>query len=252
MKYTILAAFFAAICTIPVLSQVRNKNYQQIITNFIGHIKQNNKSALSSTVRYPLDREYPIPSVKTEQEFISRYNAIFDDSLRNIIIKSSPLKDWNEMGWRGLMLKDGMVWLDYDGKLLAVNYQSATEKKQRQNLLSKDTSRLYSSLRQFKAPVAILKTKKFITRIDDMGNGKYRYASWSIRNKMTDKPDLIITNGIVTMEGNGGNHTYTFTNGVYKYECKFIVIGEENDPPARLNITKGGAMILSLPATLQN
>ena len=64
-------------------------------------------------------------------------------------------------GWRGIMLDDGILWMDYDGKITAVNYQSKYEKKLAKKLTSKVKGDLSSDLRHnFKGEVYKFKNKK--------------------------------------------------------------------------------------------
>jgi hypothetical protein len=83
------------------------------------------------------------------------------------------------------------------------------------------------------ATIEILETEKFRIQIDIVNNGKYRYTSWSKGKKMTDKPDLIIDNGIkkcwcewgycdCNETYDGGNDAvlgkrYIFKSGEYEY-----------------------------------
>jgi len=48
------------------------------------------------------------------------------------------------MGWKGLMLSNGMVWLDANGKVIAINYLSIAEKKIKSGLVEKRTKMLIS------------------------------------------------------------------------------------------------------------
>ena len=84
-----------------------------------------------------------------------------------------------------------------------------------------------------------------------MSDGSYRYASWTLKNQMTEKPDLIIQNGIYIPEGSGGNHTYEFKNGNYTYDCSIIILGEEDSPPARLIVYNGEKEVLTQNARLK-
>ncbi|MCF6407308.1 hypothetical protein L3C95_30720 [Chitinophaga filiformis] len=231
-------------------SQTITAEYQALISKFIADVKRQDKEALSRKIVFPLKREYPLPPIKNKQEFLSRYNEVFDDSLVKSIVTSAPGKDWQKMGWRGLMLRNGQLWLNEDGKLIAVNYQSAAEGKKRALLVDKDRKLVYSSLKDFKRPVCLVETGKFRVRIDEMSDGTYRYASWSLKNKQSDKPDLIIENGEFIPEGTGGNHRYEFKNNGYVYNCSFTVLGVGNEPPAELRIYKGEKEILYQPATI--
>ena len=114
-------------------SQDLKPEYQKFITSFIANVKSNNKAGVAGFISFPLEREYPIPTVKNKADFIKKYDQIFDDKLKNEIIKSNPAKDWSEMGWRGIMLNQGTLWIDSDGKIISINYQSQIEKDLKTN-----------------------------------------------------------------------------------------------------------------------
>ena len=225
--------------------------YQKFVINFINQVKNNNKDNISNMIAFPLHRDYPIKSIKDKKEFIERYDEIFDDSLKNKIIKSNPAKDWAEVGWRGIMLYSGDLWLDEDGRLIAINYQSKSEKLMKEKLIETDRKSIYPSLQSYESPVFILKTAKYLIRIDYLGKEKFRYASWAITKTMNDKPDLILENGICVFHGSGGNHSYEFKNEGYIYECKIIEMGAKGSPPAKLTIFKGDKDILNQNATIE-
>ncbi len=173
---------------------------------------------------------------------------MFDAKLIDMIINSSPDKDWSAVGYRGMMLFSGDVWLDYDGTLLAVNYQSAYEVKEMQRLIAADKARLYKPLRNFKQPVCMLQTDRHMVRIDQMNDNTYRYTSWKKAHSMNEKPDIVVLNGEFVPQGSGGNHSYVFKNGAYTYECEIIIISEDNAPPAYLTVYKSGKKIQSAAA----
>ncbi|WP_394772974.1 hypothetical protein [Flavobacterium sp.] len=231
-------------------SQDLKPEYQKFIKSFIDNVKNGKREAVAGIIKYPLEREYPIPTIKNKAEFIKRYDQIFDATLKNKIIKSNPAKDWSEMGWRGIMLNQGDIWIDTDGRLVAINYQSQFEMNLIDKLIAEEKGKLNPVLANFKEPVTILETSKFKIRIDDLGNDNYRYASWSLKQSMSEKPDLIITNGKFIQDGTGGNHSYEFKKGNYIYTCDIIVLGEKDSPPARLIITQNGKEILNQDAEI--
>jgi hypothetical protein len=222
---------------------LESKNVK-IVSTFIEYIKNDNKEKLSTMLHFPLNREYPLPSINNKKDFLKKYNEIFDSNLINIIKKSSATEDWSEVGWRGIMLSNGLMWLDYDGKIIAVNYQSNVEKLNRKNIIEKDKKLLHKSLRVFKEPVLLWETKNYKIRIDNLGNNKYRYSSWNINKLQSEKPDLILNNGLVTFEGNAGNHFYEFKNGIYKYRCNVWELGANDTPKGELFIYKNDNEIL--------
>ena len=216
----ILLLLFLTINLVRAFGQGMTKEQERLVKDFIDCVKNHNVEKLSTKVAYPFNRQYPIPSIKNKEDFLKRYDEVFDDKLTKLIVDSDPLKDWSAVGWRGIMLLNGELWLDYDGTLITVNYQSAVEAKKMNELIQLEKSQLYAALKEFKLPVHILETTKYRIRIDDMGNYTYRYASWKIDSKMSDKPDLIILNGEFVSAGSGGNHSFEFTNGAYKYHVK--------------------------------
>jgi hypothetical protein len=128
--------------------------------------------------------------------------------------------------------------------------QPVTETPKQENGTNAGKNMLHESLRAFKQLVFVLETSKFRIRIDDMGNDHYRYASWSINKDMSAKPDLVIENGEMTMEGTMGDKRYSFHNGAFTYECLTNTMGEEGSPPVILTISKGDKEIASQDAKI--
>jgi hypothetical protein len=226
------------------------EDHQEVVREFIGWVKSGQKDSLAKHTRFPLRREYPIPSVKTRAEFIARYNDIFDKTITDKIVKSNPATDWEEVGWRGIMFGRGEIWIDTDGSLIGVNYQSQAEAKQMKALTDQDRKSVHPSLQRFETLEYVVETKTYRIRIDEISQGIYRYASWKLDKPMTEQPDLILKKGKLNFEGSGGNHNYVFKNGQYCYEIYFIELGEDDAPPARLYVRKGDNEILVEDATI--
>jgi TM2 domain-containing membrane protein YozV len=186
------------------------------VQTFVRLVGTADKEKLADIVSYPLSREFPIPAIKNKSEFVQRYKEIFDDSLAFVIVSSNLENDWSEIGWRGIMLNDGLVWLSAEGLLTAVNYHSAVENAGLQKLIEKDKARLYESLREYKKPVCVLETKKYLIRIDEMGENDYRYAAWNKGTQMSEKPNIIMR-GTLDVEGSMGSESFVFNNGNYQY-----------------------------------
>lgn len=110
--------------------------------------------------------------------------------------------------------------------------------------------KLHKSISSFGRNIHIVKTKKFLIRIDEMNDGSNRYASWAIGSDMSQKPDLIINNGEYVREGTGGNHSFIFKNKEYEYNCDFNVLAEDGVPDAYLRVLKNGKEILKQDGTV--
>lgn len=232
------------------IGQSLKKEYQAGIIKIIDCLKNNRKEQLADLVAYPLQRPYPLPPIKNKKEFLVRFDEIFDDTLKRLIIQSKPATDWSEVGWRGIMLHQGEVWVDLEGTITAINYQSQAEMAHKKELIEADKKKLYPSLASYKAPLYILETKKFRIRIDELSEDRYRYASWPLSKSMSEKPDLVLTNGEWFFEGSGGNHRIEFRNAGYKYVCSIIKLGTVDSPDAVLTVYKGEQEILSQDAQL--
>jgi hypothetical protein len=104
---------------------------------------------------------------------------------------------------------------------------------------------LHSSIRKFNSLVGIYDIEKFKIRIDNLGNGYYRYVSWTKGKTMADKPDLIIENGKITGKMEYGNsYQYVFENQNYIYSIN-LCLGCE-DYQEFLLIEQNGKQILGL------
>jgi hypothetical protein len=241
----IIGLILSASIVFPGIIFSQDSNYTKVVIQFIDRVKKDSIEKIAEHTSYPFIRQTPLPDIKSKKDFERHYHEVFDDSLVNLIVHSDIKNDWAEMGWRGIMFLNGEVWLDYNGSLQAVNYESKIEQQKRDSLVSIDKSKLYPALQKFQSPVLYWSTKSFKIRIDDLGDYNYRYASWSASKKQSDKPDLVIMHGKVEFDGSGGNHDYVFKNDGYTYVCSVIVMGEEGSPTDVLTISKNGKEILN-------
>lgn len=176
-------------------------------------------------------------------DFKKRFDQIFDSKSINQI-STSRIEQWSDVGWRGIMLDNGVLWIDTDGRIIAFNYQSPFEAHQKQKIILNEKKNLFSTLRQYKLPVYKFTTQNYLIRIDQLKNGKYRYASWKLGKKESTKPDLVLTNGEISMDGSGGNHTITFKKGEFNYIIYRKIIGEKASPEINLTVEQNNKLIL--------
>ncbi|QWL80072.1 hypothetical protein HQ395_15565 [Aeromonas hydrophila] len=221
--------------------------YRPLVQKVIDAAKGRDPQVLARQMKYPFKQEYPIPVIKSPSEMVTRFDEVFDDAILNSIASSRVGQDWQAMGWRGIMLGSGEVWLDFDGKVIGINHQTAQAAKLKAELIARQKSELHPSVREYKSPELMWQTAKFTIRIDELGDGRYRYASWAKGKALSDKPDLVLSNGTVRVEGTGGNHTYLFTSGPYRYECVVTVLGERGMPPGELVVYQNEVAIMHQP-----
>ena len=240
--------FFLIIFSLLTIAGAARATYEYdypAIRQFIYWVETDNREALSKHVEYPLSRRNPIPDIENAEEFIERYDEIFDEKLISMIVNSDLGEDWKGAGWRGVMLKLGKVWLHYNGELHAINYMSDFEKAKQVELIDEDRTRLHPTVNEFNHPVLEWKTKSFIIRIDDMDDWDYRYTSWSIDKQLSDQPDIVLYNGGLHHQGSGGNHNYDFKNGEYIYRVDVNRLGKYSyeEYPGTLDIYEAEKLI---------
>ncbi|GAA66673.1 hypothetical protein [Pseudoalteromonas sp. BSi20429] len=221
------------------------QKYHEFVLPVIAAFESDDKAAIASLVYYPLKRRYPIPDIKNEAEFINRFDEVFDDELVAVIGSSNINTDWESGGWRGIMLNNGVMWVDTDGKIIAVNTQNTKEQALAKSLIEQGKQSLHASINTFEKPVLDWKTANYHVRVDDLGEHNFRYAVWGINKKPSDKPDMVLLNGDITFEGSGGNHHYTFKNGRYSYVLQVTIIGCDTSPPGWLEVYKDDERLLS-------
>jgi hypothetical protein len=219
------------------------------IKSLIALFKKKDIDGISNKVSYPLYRQYPIPHIKDKEEFIKRFSEVFDQILIDKIA-NSEISQWSEVGWRGIMLDNGDLWIDTDGVITSVNYQTGFEKNLITSLIANEKGNLHTSLKTFKSPIYKIKTKIYLIRIDEVTDYNYRYAAWKVDEKETSKPDLVLNNGQIEYQGSGGNHVITFVNGIYTYKIYRNVIGTDTSSDITLEVEENGKIILKTDGTL--
>jgi hypothetical protein len=221
--------------------------FENIVKKFIKVASSNDRKALANLVSYPLQRRVPLPSIDNPKQFLEAYDEILDENILKAISTSRVSADWSEMGWRGTMFQNGSLWLDEEGRITAINYQTEKEKRKHAELIEIDKKQLHSSLRDFVKPVLEWETPKYRIRIDQITDEKFRYAVWPVQKKTSEMPDLVLQNGTVTFDGSGGNHHYEFKSGEVLYRCFVWVIGDTDTPPGEIEVYKRNKLVLNQP-----
>ena len=202
--------------------------YIDDIRKVINTIKGGSEKKIASLVKYPLTMSYPVPDINNEEEFIERFEEVFDEAILEKIASSST-DDWNTVGWRGIMFDNGMAWIDYDGLIKAVNYQSEKEKQIQNELIEKERATLHISVQEFMHPLHHVYIDNDIVRVDKMPDDSFRLVIWKDKD-VTQQPDLVISNGVIEFHGSGGGASYLFKDKNYTYDFGDPYIGSKADP----------------------
>ena len=88
-----LIAFLLSQATLTTVFADYEMDYPAI-RQFIYWVETDNRVALSKHVEYPLSRSHPIPDIENAEEFIERYDEIFDEKLISMIVNSDLGEDW--------------------------------------------------------------------------------------------------------------------------------------------------------------
>lgn len=192
----------------------------KIAQNFKDAIKTNNAAVVARYVEYPLVLQRPLPQIKNEQEFVKYYGMLFDEPLKKAIVDSKD-ESWESVGWRGIMLDSGLLWLTDEGKLKAINNMTAQEQEFIDNWNKKDRESLYQGLRQFSENIYLFETAEKVGRIDEIEISddiySYRLALWQKGQTMSQKPEVMVDGGTVEVMGSAGNEQYEFKQGEETY-----------------------------------
>lgn len=217
------------------------EHVQQLIALF----EAQNIHDIANKINYPLLRQYPIAPINNRHEMIQRFDAVFDHNIMDRIAHSS-MEQWSAVGWRGLMLDDGIVWLDSEtGNIIAINYETEKEKMHWNALIKKQKQSLHPSLQAFERPVCDVTSPENRIRVDAMGGDIYRLALWKLNATALAKPDIVIKNGELVYDGSGGNHYYRFVAGNTSYTLYRNVLRNTDMSEFTLEIEKDGELISS-------
>lgn len=210
------------------------------VQKFKDAIKTDDPQIIAKYVIYPYKTHHPLPAINNEADFIKNHDLILDDELKQVINDSKP-EDWTSVGWRGIMLYSGLIWINTDGKLVAVNYRTEKEQDYAAKWYENDKNTIHESLRQYDKNIYIFNTDTKLGRIDKINSErgeKYRLALWSKDDEMSAKPQVLVSEGTVAHYGSANNTEYNFKSDEYKYIFYITNVGPEDMVPYELGIYK--------------
>tara|TARA_R110002094_G_scaffold134094_3_gene126415 strand:+ start:389 stop:1165 length:777 start_codon:yes stop_codon:yes gene_type:complete len=100
-----------------------SKPVSQVISEFIADVAENDPGLLAKRIKYPLLGFDNWPNIESSEEFVKSYGDIFDVKFIEAIKDSNIDIDWGGRVWEGIMFRNGDLWLDFDGNIIAINYR---------------------------------------------------------------------------------------------------------------------------------
>ena len=181
-------------------------------------IKEDKARELSALIDYPLGRENPLPDIKSSADFISHFKIIFDYSFKQQLSRYNDSDIFERNGVYGLVggSFSGEIWINDNGKIIAINYSSPEEQRLKEKLTEEIKLKIHPSVKNWRKNILVWKSDKLLIRIDDTDKG-LRYVCWGQGHNMSEKPDLILYNGLEEQRGTMGGWTWTFRNGNWSY-----------------------------------
>ena len=110
----------------PSLIPERYLSPENNIKHFVKALAERDADALKEHVGFPFKREYPLHPIKTIEEFVAAIPQLFEEE---DIKGMQDIDEWESVGWRGYMYKNGLVWLSEDFCLTAAGGWRGSEKE---------------------------------------------------------------------------------------------------------------------------
>lgn len=171
----------------------------------------------------------PVPNIRNKEEFIRYYSRVFDSAFIAKLINTKFDSTNTINHYIGFGLFNGDIWLYDDGRIMTVNYQSPAEKELLRKIQSETEKRIHPSVKPWVRNIVVCENEKFLVRVDLMEDEKLRYVCWSKPKQISDKPDLILYNGVQEFQGTMGGVTYTFQNDNYYYQIDEVNMAETEE-----------------------
>ena len=174
--------------------QTVNEPYVPADTSKLGWVTRliacGNTKALVSMMDFPIRRKYPLHDIKDANDFIQRFDEIFDKGFRERITRKESA-EWYNHGYRGYCYgKSGDLWV-YD-KFYLIDYYSPQEQSRYEQLVKKEMGSLHESLREngWRPYCCFRMDNGGIVRVDYARRKEYRAENVHIDKQAQGAPQL--------------------------------------------------------------
>jgi len=235
------------------ISQISYFEKHKFTIEFIEAFRNNNKLKIASFISYPIKMSYPNPPIKSQSEFLKRYDELFDEYIVNLIINSTgkwDINDENSIRFNDGVTILGTMYLFADSRTFIINHITDNEREKLKLIIEREKEGLHFSIKNYLYPCLIMKTKTIQLRIDKLENLGYRLSLWDIKTPMSQKPKKIWLNGEYETRGSCDNIIYIFRNNEFTYEICVNSCGAPGFSPADFVIYEKENIFHSEPSVL--
>lgn len=206
------------------------------IRHFVKALVDEDAKALAEHVQLPFERRYPIPKIKTMDEFVAAIPSLLGEDAVKRLSESSAFRNWSQMGSHGYMHDSVGIWVTDDTPtcLESITELTPAETALWEECAKREISMLHPSLREGVArPILSFVTEDgaFRGRIDLLGEKlearagasgtyKYRLAIYKAGSDITAAPDKIVMCKY-GHEGSPGCDSYTSEDERYQVTVNY-------------------------------
>lgn len=201
------------------------------IRHFVKALAEGDAKALAEHVQLPFERRYPIPKIRTMDEFVAAIPSLLGEDSVKRLSESSAFRNWSQMGGQGYMHDAVGIWVTDDTpvRLESITELTPEEAAIWEECAAREIASLHPSLRKGVArPILSFVTEDgaFRGRIDLLGEKldarasapedyKYRLSIYKAGRDITSAPDMIVMCKY-GHEGSPGYDSYTSEDGQYQ------------------------------------
>ena len=214
-------------CPERILPYINPVNWS--IRHFVSALEKGDAKALAQHVRLPFEREYPIPPIRTMDEFVAAIPSIFGAEAVAKMAQASAFHDWEEIG-NYRTLDDVGIWLYNSDPATIKSIVDFTEAERElwYECARREIASLHPSLQGGVArPIASFITEDGAVRgrIDLMGDElsmtasdyegcSYRLAVYNAGTDLKAAPDVVVMCNY-RVEGSICNRIFESEDGQY-------------------------------------
>ena len=206
------------------------------IRHFVKALADGDAKALAEHVQLPFERRYPIPEIKTMEEFVAAIPSLLGEDAVKQLSESSAFRNWSQMGCHGYMHDTVGIWVTDDTpvRLESITDLTPAEESLWEACAKREIASLHPSLREDVArPILsfVTEDRNFRGRIDLLGEKlyartsvsdayKYRLAIYKAGSDITSVPDKIVMCKY-GHEGSPGYDSYTSEDEQYQVTVNY-------------------------------